>query len=327
MRGLALLAALAVLLAGCSGSDPPASGADDAAQDGAGAHGEHDSATHILAPTWKVGDFWTLESPQQASGPFTHVVSGESGDDWIVDTDSTDTAFFNARSDVSFLGKVRKSDLAGSQGSARVEFLRFPLQQNQSWTTSWDGEPMTVTVVDVKDGKATLQAQRADGTRYAEYTYDSKPAYFSHFAFYAPDGTQLGFEWTLRQAGSGFSSPLVRWTLVDLFSTSGPIPQGDSSSFNVEPGFTDIWVEANLVCTAGGVVLAVGPFTGPAEDRGYSTYGACPLNDQDAYPLPPPAANEQWGASLTSAPTTAGTLELHVFGRTLVQFNAGQAPQ
>lgn len=324
MRGLlvAFLLAAAVL-AGCSGApDTEPAGRST----GPGAHGMHEAATHILGPEWQVGDYWTLESPQQDSGPFTHVVSGESGDDWLMDTDSPVIAYFDARFDISLLGKVRKSDLAGSQGSTRVEFLKFPLSTGLNWTTTWDGETMRVHAVDVKDGKALLQATRANGTLYADYTYDSKVGYFSQFRFYLPDGVSPQFEWTLRQSGSGFAAPLMRWTLETLFSTTGPIPSGSLGSFFVEPVYTDIWIDSRLDCLTGAVALAVGPFTGPAEDRGYSATGPCPIQAQDAYAIASPAQAEQWGAALTTAPTTSGTLDLAVFGRTAVQFNAGQAP-
>ena len=305
-----------VLLAGCAESDPPAGGGPEGTPV-AGGHGGHDAAGHLLAPEWQVGDSWTLSSPQQDT-PFTHVVTSDGGDDWVVDTDSPTTAYFDARFDISFLGKVRKSDLAGSQGSTRVEFLRFPLAKDLEWTTSWDGEPKAIRVLDVASGKATLQSSRADGTLHAEYTYDSEAGYFSRFAFYGPDGTTLGFEWTLQSSGK-FSGTAVRWTLEELFATSGPIPQSQTGTFAVEPGFTDVFVDGNLQCDDGAVALAVGPFTGPAEDRGYSNSGPCPLVDVSAYAVAAPAQTEQWGALLTSAPATHGTLELHIFGRTLVE--------
>lgn len=325
MRALALALLPALLLAGCSGGSQPTDGAD-LMQAADGTHGGHAAGSHLLAPEWKLGDFWTLASPQ--GGTFTHAVSGESGGDWTMDTDDPDTAFFDALFDISFLGKVRKADLAGSQGTTRVEFLRFPLQSNMSWSTTWDGEPMMVHVGAVADGKAQVRAMRADGTAYAEYTYSDKARYFTRFLFYDPDGATVGYEWSLQGSGSAFGGQLVRWSLAELFSSHGAIPSGagELSNFQVEPGFTDIYVSAALDCTAGAVALAVGPFTGPAEDRGYSAAGPCPLQDFSSYPLAAPVEAEQWGALLNGAPTTAGTLELTVHGRILTQFPVGQAP-
>src|SRR5690349_2278920 len=119
-----LLPLLLLALAGCAGSDAPAADEADGG-DGLpmehGAHGSADAGTHLLVPEWAVGDFWTMSSPQ--GGTFTYAVSADAGADWVMDTDNLDNAFFDARGDISFLGKVRKLDLAGSQGTTRVEFL------------------------------------------------------------------------------------------------------------------------------------------------------------------------------------------------------------
>jgi hypothetical protein len=323
MRALAVLVLPFLLLAGCAGGgqEAPAEGDGTTAT---GTHGGHMAGSHLLAPEWAVGDYWTLRSPQ--GGEFTHAVSGESGGDWIMDTDSADTAFFDASSDISFLGKVRKSDLAGSQGDTRVEFLKFPLQSGMSWSTTWDGAPTMIHVGQVAGGTAELTAMRADGSTYAKYTYSDEAGYFSQFAFYTPDGSEVGFEWSLQKSGSGFGGQLVRWTLTDLFSSHGPIPSGQSSTFTVEPGFTDVYMSADLDCVSGAVFIAVGPFTGPAEERGYSMYGQCPLQDSSAYPITPPEQTEQWGAIINGAPTTTGTLELTVWGRVQAQFAVGDSP-
>lgn len=313
-----------LLLAGCSGKEPAAEEDGAAPLASHDAHGGSAAGTHLLAPTWSLGDYWTLSSPQ--GGTFTHAVSADQGDDWVVDTDNADTAFFDALGDISFLGKVRKADLAGSQGSARVEFLRFPLQDNLSWSTTWDGAPTMIHVQSVADGKAELLAMRADGTTYAQYTYSDKARYFTRFAFYDPEGMAVGFEWSLQTSGSNFGGQLVRWSVAELFATSGAIPTGTAKNFPVEPGFTDIHVSATLDCTAGAVAVAVGPPTGPAEDRGYAAQGACPLADQDAYSVEAPTEQEQWGAFVSGSPATTGTLELRVVGRTQALFNVGQAP-
>ncbi|MFA5943327.1 MAG: hypothetical protein WC876_02550 [Candidatus Thermoplasmatota archaeon] len=323
MRAQHLLLVPMLLLAGCAGSD--ASTDDGSPAVSPGANGEHDVLTHILAPEWAIGNYWTLQSPQ--GGTFTHVVSGEAGDDWTMDTDNPDIAFFDAQGDISFLGKVRKADLAGSQGSSRVEFLRFPLQANLTWTTSWDGAPTTISVVKVADGKADLKATRADGTTYADYTYSDKAGYFSRFVFYDATGTAVGFEWSLQTSGAAFGSPLVRWSLTELFAFHGAIPAGQGGTFLVDPGFTDVYLSTALNCTAGAVTIAIGPPTGPAENRGFSGVGPCPLLVVDDYAVSAPTAAEQWGVLINGVPgATTGTFDIVVHGRVLVEFAAGQAP-
>lgn len=321
-------ALLALLLAGCAGGgeggDAGGEGDGDGPTGSGVRHGAHDASSHLLAPEWRLGDWWALESPE--GGPFTHAVSTDAGDHWLVDTDSPDTAFFDALDDISFLGPVRKSDLAGSQGELRVEFLRFPLQAGANWTTEWDGGPKRIEVLDVQRGQASLRSTREDGTTHAEYAYSDAARYFTRFAFHDANGTPA-FTWTLRASGSSYSGDLVRWTLAVLHEVSGPIPQGAAQLFPVAAGFTDVWVQAELVCGAGAVALAAGPVTGPAEDRGYSAAGPCPLMDVSGYAVAAPAAEEQWGFLGSSAPAaTQGTFDLTVMGRTLHPFRVGEAP-
>src|SRR5688572_20003083 len=85
-----VLAVPLLLLAGCADSGSQGEEADPAApMGGHDGHGGVVAGTHLLAPTWKLGDHWTLSSPQ--GGTFTHAVSGDAGGDWIMDTDNADT--------------------------------------------------------------------------------------------------------------------------------------------------------------------------------------------------------------------------------------------
>lgn len=324
MRTLALLVLLTASLAGCSDGGK----GDDAGSGGTGvgAHGAHDAATHLLAPTWEVGQWWKLES-EQSSGPFTHVVSGESGDDWILDTDSPDIAFFNARSDISFLGKVRKSDLAGSQGAQRVEFFQFPLTQGKNWTTSWDGVAIDIHVAAVESGKARLEARHANGTPYADYTYDEKTGYFGEYSFYAPDGVTVGFAAKVASAGKAFSGDLVRWEFAVLYEQSGPMnPAG--RTLDVDGGFTDVWASVALTCDTGAVTLNFGPLQGLVEagGRGFSVNEQCPLAVNEQITIAVGTEEEVWGMQQGATPTTQATLELIILLRTQTLFKAGAAP-
>lgn len=318
---LALFAA--VLLAGCSDGG------------GAGGAGDGDGATHppghtgsldeIPAPLWQVGQWWQLASEQSDAG-FTHVVSGESATDWTMDTDSQDIAFFDARFDISFLGQVRKSDLAGSQGGDRVQFFQFPLSLDRTWTTTWDGAPITVTVVGLDAAGAELEARHANGTLYAKYTYDVDLAYFGEYAFYAPDGETVGFAATVTDAGTAFSGELVRWTLDTLFEAHEAVG-GRSTNFVVEPGYDDLWIDLHLACPQQGAVsVTFGPPTGPAEERGFTATGPCPTQLDETSTVTAPATPEQWGVFLASAPPQNAFLDLVILGRTLSTFAVGEAP-
>lgn len=325
---VAALAVAALALAGCSGDDPsgPGSTGDGAAAGGHGGHGSLDPSTHLVAPNWTVGQWWTLGS-EQAAAPFTHVVSADGGADWVVDTDSPDIAFFDARFDISFLGKVRKSDLAGSQGNERVKFFDFPLTAGKEWTTTWDGQDVKAKAVTVEDGLATIEARLGNGTLYAKYTYDAKAGYFRDYAFYGADGVTVGFAAKLASSGTGFAGDLLRWTLQTKYEAHGPFAPG-LTGFTLDTGITDIWMDFHLACTAGAVSVNVGAITGIQQERGYSANGPCPAAIDQTFTLDPPAQDgEQWGSSVVAEPqTTQGTLDVTVITRTATTFKAGSAP-
>lgn len=324
MRALVpVLVLLAASLAGCSGGGDDGGGDAGGGTHAPGGHGAHDSATHLLAPTWEVGQWWKLES-EQAAAPFTHVVSGEAGADWVMDTDSPDIAFFNARSDISFLGDVRKADLAGSQGAQRVEFFQFPLTLHKNWTTSWDGLPIEIHVVSVEAGKARLEARHENGTPYADYTYDDKTGYFGEYTFYAPDGETAAFAAKVTSSGKGFSGDLVRWTLAVLYEASGPMAPA-ARTFDVDAGFTDVWASVALACDTGAITFNFGPATGPVEQRGFSVNDPCPFSLQEQLTLAAPSQQEAWGIQQGATPTTQATLDLVILLRTQTLFKPGAA--
>lgn len=320
MRAWVLAAAAAILLAGCSdgGGQGPVAPGDPG-------NAEHGGAAPLPAPAWQVGHWWRLTS--EGAGDFTHVVSADAGDDWSVDTDSATVAFFDARSDISFLGPVRKADLAGSQGSTRVEFFRFPLTLGANWTTTWDGEPIAIEVVALDEDGAELQGLRANGTRHVAYTYDARAGYFGRYAFYGPDGETVGFEARLADHGQGFAGDLVRWSLETEHEASGPLTPG-AIGFDIDTGITDIWVDFHLACSAGGFSVHVGAATGIPQERGISASGPCPQQVDATFTLPPPAQDDEaWGSVTAVVPqATEATLDVTVLARTQALFRAGEAP-
>ena len=178
-----LLALLSILLAGCSGGG------------GAGGGGDGDSSGTPTAappgtpsgdgvPSWTLGDWWTYDTP---FGESTYVVTADQGSDWFLDTTNPETAFLDARTDVSRLGPQRKSDLAGSQGAERVEFFRWPLSDGASWMTTWDGEDVTVTASAGPDGSFDFLAENATAPMY-RYTYLPATGWFGELRHLGADG-------------------------------------------------------------------------------------------------------------------------------------------
>lgn len=326
---------LGALLAGCSdaGSDAPPSGTGDAMTH----HGSMPAGTHLLAPNATLGDYWTWTSPQ-VDGPYTSVIAAEQGDDWVMATDHPDIAFFDARSDIASLGAVRKSDLAGSQGSTRVQFFDFPLTANKTWSTTWDEDPMSLRVLEVSGGVADIEARRADGTLYAAYTYDDAKGYFGEIAYYDDTGTTVGFEAKITASGRGFSGDLIRWTYETVFEQSGPIGgPGFAQNFPVPLTATDVYAELAVECTSGTFIAGVAPLpvvttAAGVDDRGTgTTSGACPLSMADFGPVGEPrqtvpeSTEEQWGFSAFADATAAGTFTLNIYVRTQELFQVDSA--
>lgn len=333
MRWAVVVAAF--FLAGCA--DGGGNETDDPGAERAGGHGMHNAATHIVAPNATLGDHWTWTSPQLGA-PYTSVIAADQGADWLMATNDPTLAFFDARFDIASLGAVRKSDLAGSQGSTRVEFFKFPLTKDLNWTTTWDQQPLRMQVLDVKDGVAQIEARRDDDTLYAAYTYKASHGYFGQIAYYDANGTTVQFEATVTAAGKGFTGDLVRWTFTTPFAFDGPLTQTNfAQNFPVPLDATDVYIDFVLACTTGSFSGGVAPLPvvgslAGLDNRGYGAEGGpCPQTDAfsgsigSPRELAPGAGPEQWGFSAFADPTSQGHLVLNIFVRTLETFQVASA--
>ncbi len=317
--GTALLALFSAGLAGCfggSGGSPAPDAAGDATPTG-------DADSTLAVPAWAVGDWWNYTSDQ--IGAYTLVVTEDAGTDYAVGTDNGGMAFYDARFDVSNLGPQRKSDLAGSQGSTRVEFFHWPLSDGLSWTTTWDGQPVTVTAAAGPKGRFTMTAENATGP-YAAYTYDSDVRWVTEWHFFAPDGS-MAFESRLQSSGTGYTGVVRSWELDLVVDEAGALqPGARQGTFPVEAGITDVYAEYFFHCTAG--VLA---FTGGAavvfdNERGFSEAGPCPLEAADSRSLGThelEGQDETWGYSIAGDATIQGEFSLQMWKRTLVETPVG----
>jgi hypothetical protein len=321
-RPAAAALALALLaLAGCAGK-----GGGTAAPGATAASGPPHAAG-LLPPTLKVGDWWNFTAP---TGALSYVISADAGDDYTMDTDNAGLAFFNALSDVSTLGPIRKADLAGSQGKDRVEFLQWPLRDGRNWTTTWDGAKVAITA-QVSGEVAKMTAKRENGTLYAKYTYSNRTHWFTDLDF-MDDAGNSAFELKLQASGSAFGGTVKRWDLTPVANLHGDlaaVPPPPPGSYQVPLTATDVYVSATLACTAGVVNVGTSPspfVTGiaGADTRGGGVGGQpCPATASFAgsagAPQAPPqgGASETWGYSVTAAPGSAGTYSLVVLVRTL----------
>lgn len=315
MRAGWVLAVLLVLssAAGCLGSG--GEGGTAPTEETAGSN----RSTALEAPTWSIGDHWTWSTDQQ--GAVTYVVTGQEGGDWIVDTTDEGVAFFDARFDVSTLGKVRKTDLAGSQNDTRVQYFDWPLEEGKTWTTTWDGVERTIEVERVGDRSAELVA-RQDGRVAVEYTYDADARSFRDLVFLDANGTET-FAMHLTESGTNFTGTAVRWQLdrvVDRSGTFGAQPVSWGGSFEVPADATDIWLAETVRCPSGVFDFGFG-----GNGSGYNDQAPCPYENDVAEPVVEDPGQGTWRYGLTaSSPDGEGRYDVTLFVRTLVEVPVGQ---
>lgn len=260
----------------------------------------------------------------------TYVVTAEQSADWVMETDSPERAFQDAHEDVSRLGPQRKSDLAGSQGSDRIEFFRWPLTDGLSWTTQWDDRPVTITA-HVTSAQAHLQAVDANGTKAYEYTYDPKVGWMRDMKRFAPDGSEL-FAGRLTASGHNWTGNVARWDLDAIVARTGTLasPANEHGTFEVPLAATDVWASLHLSCTTGTLNLGVAPMPvvttmATLEPRGVGGGGGepCPaeihFTDSAGAPKAPVqgGTSETWAWSVKGVPGGVGTYSLEVLVRTL----------
>lgn len=319
----AVLACL-VLLAptvGCLGADegPPSGSTSDGTRDG-------NASAGIEAPTWSIGDHWTYRTGDGAEQ--TWAVTGETADAWIVDTDSREAAFFDARFDVSFFGERGKTDIAGSQAGQDVRFFDWPLEANKSWTTTWDGAEREITVDRVEDGTAYLTA-RQDGRVAVEYTYEEAAGHFGHYRFLDENGTEI-FSAELTASGADYQGTLVRWQLDEAVNEAGTFdaqPASFGFGFAVPENATDLWLAFTVDCPGqGGYDLGFGP-SGDAQAEG-SSYGAsdvCPAEAAvEGVVVEEPTPGEYRGGFTASSAGAEGSYSITLFVRTLQEVAVGE---
>lgn len=311
----ALLLASAAL-AGCAGNV-------DTAASGTSAQGTTAAArVHALfPPVLKVGDWWNFTAP---GGGLSYVVAADAGADYTMDTDNAGLAFFNALSDVSMLGAIRKSDLAGSQGQTRVEFLKWPLTDGKNWTTTWDGIPVRIAAK-VDGDAAHLTAKRQDGTVFATYSYSNRTRWLTEIDFKDEAG-DTAFLLKLQASGTGFLGRLVRYELTPV-AEEAPAPQpqvGYNGNFDVPAGATDVYLAFSTACNPGVFVLSMGPLAQDAQSQGTVQYGVC--DGPRTIVIPVSAGGGPWGIELRCTSPTSCVLTYQLLVRKLVSFEAGKAP-
>jgi hypothetical protein len=298
----ALLAALfvATAFAGCS---------EDAPGVGDPLDGESMADRGLAVPTWAVGDYWVYET---TFGVWTLVVTEDSGADWIVDTTEADLSFFSAAfGEISYLGAVRKADLAGSQGSDRVQFMSFPLTDGKTWRTMWDQEEHTMVAARLDDARYEITGSIGDDVR-KRVVYNNATEWFESIVFFDATGTEFG-RMSLTTHGSGFTGEVVRVTpqLIDeRHFTATAAPYFTTYSWSGAED-ADAYIVYSSSCATGSFTFALGTVQaltnaaaelGVFEDQGFSEPGTvCPHGIQFSGTIGESPEIDTWGALFVSA--------------------------
>lgn len=319
-RSLLVLTAAALLFApGClSGEEEPVTQGTLEVKDGDAspalglADGTAAPATSDGVPLWQVGDFWEFQTTGGGQAATTFVVAKSTGSEYLLLPTDEETALYDAVFDVSFVGRTSAKDLSGRQGDTAVKFFQFPLSDNLSWTTTWDGEERTITAkaAQVKTPLGStagfdLVARNATGADKVRYSFAPSVGWFTRYEFL--EGDEVAYTAELARSGHGFvGSPLQAEArqIVMAHSTTGFTSA--TSPFTVNEGETRLAV----VWGVGGVAAAWSGFLldgnrtkhdigGPASY--YVNSGAGDVAVIDASPGP-------WHYSFTyaGAPTVSG---------------------
>lgn len=301
MRVPVLLVTLA--LAGCL--DPPED-VDAASVDaavpldpltGAPVPAALDVNASVDAPVWAQGDAWSIETYGLGEEErATLVVTHADGNSYHVLSTSERMATFDAVFDVSYLGRLRADDLAGSQQETPVQFFDFPLSDGKSWTTRWDGQDVSlragfVPAIATPQGKHpgfVIQGTRTDGSTHVAYDYVPALRWWSRIEF------AEGYGLKVTATTANWTGTVQDGAAKSLLKIGGEVPGGAGSmpggQFTVDPDQTA------LVLTLGGY----------AERHLRALVLVDPQNQEHAGPYaggsPAPAAE----FSLTTYPPIAG---------------------
>jgi hypothetical protein len=188
VRRLALglvLALLLTLLAGCLTGDEDLAGAqsedseiytpepdEDATQEPSPSSGSEDPLEST--PRWQIGEHWTVRvTSTLLDGPVTYdrVVAGLSGQGYVVGQPADARSTAGLLLHVPGLGRVGFENLSYNVHGTTFAPVKFPLTEDRSWTTAFEGDEVEATVTSVDETTARVEFT---GERKITLTYDAE---------------------------------------------------------------------------------------------------------------------------------------------------------
>lgn len=110
-------------------------------------------------PQWEIGDWWTVEVSTpliEDTVTVTRVVTGTEAGDYLVGMPKDAWDERGLILHVPGLGGVRQEDLSFEVHDARFQPVQFPLTNETTWTTAYEGDPVDASVTVNPDGTADI---------------------------------------------------------------------------------------------------------------------------------------------------------------------------
>ena len=237
-RGAVVILALA--LSGCLGGVPDEAPSVRTESDGLTTAVIPDAPLDLAsvpAPVWNVGDAWSGSAQGFGDNAFTLVVTQATGTHYVLETTAETSAAYDAMYDISYIGRIRVSDLAGEQEGTPVQFFAFPLEDGKTWTTTWDSMEVALTATRTATGYKILGT--AEGEPYVEYDYSPELRWWSRLHFVRED-----YGITISRAESAWKGTIAAATAKTLFEgrPAAPVASPGSGAFTVDEGQTFVLV-------------------------------------------------------------------------------------
>ncbi len=273
-RSLVVLIIGALLFAGCADDgddvDPESGRSADGDNAIEGNETQEAIATGQEPASWEVGYYWSYRT--SFGEDFTLVVSEDRGDDWFLDTPDEDTAWADVREPISYLGEVRKDDLAGSQGAERVQYFDFPLEEGNEWTTQWDGVERRVVTVEA-DESFRFEAYEEDRLAIA-YDYDPEVGWFTKVTFYEGEDEEESVSFEINDHQTAWTGEVIRWDAQN--HVDWEIQGQVFEMMDLEEGHQELWTRIWARCDVQSAVftLQLVPVDNPNQDM-ITSAGGC----------------------------------------------------
>ncbi len=317
MRAWLYPALMALLLAGCADSAPAAEAEVPEPTIEEAAPEVDPVAAGMVPPAWQVGQWWAYDT---LSGRTTRIVTDETADAWIVASDNIAAAFYDARDPISNMGPQRKSDLAGSQGAASVQFFAWPLVDGASWTTTWDGREISITAT-ANNGTWFFEGQNG-GNVYVDYTYDPSVAWMRQINFYGDDAS-LQYSMTLNSWGDAYDGNVVDLSYEIWIQENLTNAQNGGDTPGAPPESTDLWLDLDMTCTSPGAMSfvigtgenTIGAISPQNASHGAAWHDACPGTNVTEEHIGYAPYPEDWGYHAAIA-SDGGRVAFTVYART-----------